>query len=254
MKGMYKQSYIAHININWITNESNGYNIPEFHEWMEDEKITQYTNLPIVKVTDELFNHIENTLEYIPADLLKDIENKAEFKLNNVRREIEQFAFIITTGTHVLAVGTNGLKTPMKKSRLDPKDEAMVLFKSNSLETVEYEFKKKERIYSYLSLEPSALIGLVRKERHKKQVLFTALDDLKYAEVKNVEKLKYLWGEYSDAPLKQKNYTYEGLLHKLGEEMKQGWSERHDRVAKVLTKYDPYLNELYTVYDKKKAK
>lgn len=249
-----KQSYIAHVDINWIVNESNGYNVPEFHEWMEDEKKTEYTNLPIVKVTNELFDHIENTLEYIPENLLEDIKNKAEYKLNAFQRTIEQYAFIITNGTRALAVGTNGLKTPMKKSRLNPEQERKVIEKSHALETVEYEFNKKERIYNYLSLEPSALIGLVRKERHKKQVLYAALDDLRYAEVKNVEKLKYLWGEYSDAPLKQKNYTYDGLLHKLGEEMKQGWSERHDRVAKVLTKHDQYLNELYTVYDKKKAK
>jgi len=249
-----KQSYIANVDINWVINESNGYNVPEFHEWMKEEKNTEYTNLPIVKVKDDLFDHIENTLEYVPADLLEDIKNKAEYRVNKFQTMIEQYAFIITTGTRAIAVGTNGLKTPMKKSRMNPEHERKVVEKSHSLETVEYEFNKKERIYSYLSLEPKDMIGLVRVERHKKQVLFTALDDLKYTEVKNVEKLKYLWGEYSDAPLKQKNYTYEGLLHKLGEEMKQGWSDRHDRVAKVLTKYDPYLNELYTVYDKKKAK
>ncbi|WP_310877005.1 DUF3603 family protein [Priestia megaterium] len=248
-----KQSYIANVDINWVMNESNGYNVPEFHEWMKEEEHTRYSSLPIVKVTKELFDHIENTLEYVPEQLLKDIENKAEYFLN-YQRKIEQYAFIITTGANTLAVGTNGLKVPMKKSRLEPKQGFDVIEKSHALEVVEYEFKKKERIYSYLSLEPSALIGLIRKERHKKQVLFAALDDLRYAEVKNVEKLKYLWGEYSDAPLKKKNYTYDGLLNKLGEEMKQGWSERHDRVAKVLTKHDPYLNELYTAYDKRKAK
>jgi len=248
---MSNQSYLNQVEVNWTVNEKNGYNVPHFVEWMEDEKLILYTVLPVVKVTNELFNHIENTLEHIPEELLKDIEDKAKVKTGYFS-STEKYAFVITNGNVALAVSTNGLKIPMKKSRLSLQDENLVQFKTRSLEAKEYEFKKKQHIYNYLSLEPSVMAGLTRKERHKKQVLFQALDDLKYVAVKNVDKLKYLYGEWSNTPLNQKKqYTYDGLLNKIGEEMKAGWTKNHENVAEFLVKHDEYLSELYHAYDKR---
>jgi len=234
----------------WFDNEISGYNVPDFHEWSEEERkerLTYYNVVPVLKISDDLYNYIENGMNEIPQQLLDDVKDKTRV-VKNYKLDSEKYIFIVTNGKRTLIVDTLETNKPKRKGRLFPKMEHFVNDVIEDSEADTYEFdKSKQHKHLY---DPKHMIGLTRKERQKKEVLYFALNDCEYEENKDVHKIKYYYGEFNYKGLNDiKDNTYDEVLHKLREEIQVGWTENHDNLAKAFIVNDEFLAENYYVLD-----
>ena len=54
--------FIHDVWVNWFEGEENGYNVCHFHEWRKEDGIELLDQVPLLKVSSELFQFIENNL------------------------------------------------------------------------------------------------------------------------------------------------------------------------------------------------
>lgn len=232
-----------------IANEIHGYNVVECHEWSEEEKkdLEFFDRMPVLKITSELMDYIENGMNELPEQLLKDIEGKTKVKVVHEWTTVK-YAFVATDGQRVIAVNTNESDRPRLKGRLVPRMEQVIYDITEGVEPTAYEFTKPERV-GYL-FDPKIMIGLTRKERQKKQVLYYGLQDFEYEEHKNLSKIKYYYGEFNYKGLDSiGSNTFDEILHRLMDEVKVGWTKAHDQLTKLIVSTDEYLAELYYALD-----
>lgn len=117
--------YLHDVWVNWFEGEENGYNVCHFHEWRKDDTIELLDQVPVLKVTKDLYDYIENGLTNLPESLLNDVFQKAYLRKNHERIQLD-YCFIITDGIGILAVDTLGYQIPMRKSRIIPRQEQLV--------------------------------------------------------------------------------------------------------------------------------
>jgi hypothetical protein len=231
--------------VNWFESEENGYNVHEFFEWKRDEKAALFDAVPLLKVTPELFDYIENDLLEIPQALLDKVKNKAAIRRNH-ERIVVPYAFIISDGRGVLAVETLNYNIPMKKSRLIPRQEIVVL-ETIEDRNIDFDLPKeleREKQYHTFSPHPNIMIGLTRKERQLKQLLLMALDDI-YDEG-NLAKLQYIFAEWDISNyINIKNLDLDALFTRFIAEVSQGWSERHHELTKLIIHNKPFYTKIY---------
>lgn len=236
--------YLHDVWVNWFEGEENGYNICHFHEWRKDDSIELLDQVPVLKVSNELYHYIENDLSDLPEALLNDVYQKAYLRKNHERIQLD-YCFIVTDGESILAVDTLGYQIPIRKSRIIPRQEHLVYDMIEKQETIHYSINpnvKKE--YHILSPEPHLMIGLTRKERQLKKLLFMALDHL-YSS-RNTAQIRYWYTEW--APEKYthiRRKTFEELWNQLYEEIKGGWSEKHEHLCEGLIKGQPFFEKLW---------
>lgn len=231
--------------VNWCEGEENGYNIHSFYEWRKSDTIELLEKVPLLHVTSELYSYIENQLYDLPTPLLEDVHKKAILRKNHERIALE-YAFIVTDGERVLAVDTIGYVTAMKKSRLIPRQEQLALEIVNGTTQKKYTIPKgcDGKEYHILSPHPKYMIGLTRKEKQLKQLLFMQLDHLRTA--RNEAEVRYWYTEW--APEKYEiiqKMTFESAFKGLFEEVKNNWSKKHEYLCEQLAKNQTYFEQLY---------
>ncbi|MCO7126679.1 YjbA family protein [Sporolactobacillus shoreicorticis] len=237
---------VSDIWVNWFEGEENGYNVCEFFEWRKHDFIELLDQIPLIKVEKPLLDYIENDLQDLPQELLKDVRNRSVICKNN-QREIIEYCFIATDGERSIVADTLGYSIPVRKSRLIPRQESSILQRATKMDIDHYPLpagclQKKE--YHMLSLDPKCMIGLTRKERQLKQLLFMALDQL-YSSG-NVEEMRYWYTEwyptkYSESRRMTFDEAWQGLI--LG--MKKGWSDKHSDLCERMIKGQSYFEKLW---------
>ncbi|MDQ0298818.1 hypothetical protein J2S78_001238 [Salibacterium salarium] len=239
---------IRDVWINWFEGEENGYNICPFHEWNSEDRIEVLDQAEIVKVTEELFDYIENRLEDLPDDLLNEIFQKSTLRKKMTRITLD-YCFVMYDGNRVLAVDTLGYKTPIRKSCLTPKHERIVkemmeVDRSDCFDVIEAPAPKE---YHILSPHPCYMTGLTRKERQLKQLLFMALDQL-YTSGESAE-IRYWFTEWDPSKYEeiQQNIDKEVIWQQLYEEVKLGWSPAHYELCKKMIKGQPFFEKLWNM-------
>ncbi|MED4971199.1 DUF3603 family protein, partial [Parageobacillus toebii] len=138
--------------------------------------------------------YIENSLSEIPKQLLEDVYQKAYVRKNHERIQLD-YCFVITDGYGILAVDTIGYNIPIRKSRLIPRQEQLVYEMVAEHQEEPYPLPAHEKEYHILSPSPEWMMGLTRKERQLKQLLFMALDQLHLT--KNVAEVRYWYTEWA---------------------------------------------------------
>ncbi|GAY75895.1 hypothetical protein NBRC111894_1449 [Sporolactobacillus inulinus] len=237
---------VSDIWVNWFEGEENSYNVCEFYEWRKHDFIELLDQIPLIRVEKPLLNYIENNLQDLPQELLKDVRNRSVICKNN-QREIIEYCFIATDGERCIVADTLGYTIPVRKSRLIPRQESLILQKAEKLETASYPLpdaaiRKKE--YHMLSLDPKWMIGLTRKERQLKQLLFMALDQLHAS--KNVEEMRYWYTEwYPTRYLQSRTLRFEEAWQGLVEGMIPGWSAKHSDLCERMVKGQAYFEKLW---------
>lgn len=237
--------HIRDVWINWFEGEENGYNVCEFFEWRKDDKIELLDQVVILKVRSDLFDYIENSLAELPEQLLEDIYQQSYQRKNNQRIQLD-YCFIATDGKKVLAVDTLGYKTPIRKSRLMPRQEEIVLELSLNELPKNYfvEYLDCPREHHILSPEPLLMSGLIRKERQLKQLLFMALDQL-YS-TRNAAEIRYWYTEW--APTKYEiiqQMSFEEAWQGLFNEVKYGWTSYHYQLCEGIIKGQAFFEKLW---------
>jgi hypothetical protein len=238
--------YLHDVWVNWFEGEENGYNICQFHEWRKDDSVELLDQVPLLKIESVLFNYIENDMAEIPQQLLDDIYQKAFLRKNHERCQLE-YCFVVSDGIDILAVDTLGYNIPIRKSRLIPRQEQLAFEMLAEQETKQYEFipaglEKKE--YHILSPQPELMKGLTRKERQLKQLLFMALDQLFSS--KNVAEIRYWFTEWRpDLYEWIQNLEMEEAWAQLFEQIKYGWTSKHELYCENLIKGQPFFEKLW---------
>lgn len=246
--------YLHDIWVNWFEGEENGYNVCYFHEWRKDDKIELLDQVPLIMVDQDLYDYIENDLDELPEKLLKEVHQKAYVRKNHERIQLD-YCFIATDGKGILAVDTIGYLTPVRKSRLIPRQEQLVLDMVKDIEPDSYGFSfdhKKEKQYHLLSLAPKFMSGLTRKERQLKQLLFMALDQLQ--STKNTAEMKYWYTEWNPYKYEEiQSLAFEEIWQMLYDEAIIGWSEKHEQLCERLIKGQPFFEKLWEMEQEPKV-
>ncbi|MFD1705632.1 YjbA family protein [Siminovitchia sediminis] len=245
--------YLHDVWVNWFEGEENGYNVCHFHEWRRGEDVIELLDqVPLLYIEHQLFDMIENDMTDLPQELLNDICKKAYLRKNHERIALE-YCFVVTDGQGIMAVDTMGYSIPLRKSRLIPRQEQLVFEMIEGNEQVKYIFNQENRKKEYhiLSPDPVLMRGLTRRERHLKQLLFMALDQLFHS--KNTAEIRYWYTEwaphlYSDIQM----MDFDSVWNHLYEEIKYGWSEKHQLICENMVKGQPFFEKLWEMeYDSK---
>lgn len=237
--------FLNDVWVNWFEGEENGYNVSQFHEWRKDDFIEVLDQVPVLKVTTSTFLFIENELLDLPVELLSDVYKKAYVRNNAERVQIE-YCFIATDGDAVIAVNTLGYQIPIRKSRLIPRQEKMVIDMAKKMKTkrypITYNSEKKE--YHILSPSPYSMLGLTRKERQLKQLLLMALDHLK--STGSVAEVRYWLTEWRpDQYVQYQLMSFDEAWTYLYNEIEKGWSDKHYKLCEKLIKGHSFFEKLW---------
>lgn len=244
-KGVVFMIHIRDVWINWFEGEENGYNVCEFFEWRKEDKIELLDQMAIIRVNHKVFDYIENQLGTLPAELLNDVYQQSYQRKNGQRIQLD-YCFIVTDCERVLAVDTLGCHTPIRKSRLVPRQEQIVLELAYNEMVREYGINDTDshKEYHMLSPHPVYMSGLTRKERQLKQLLFMVLDQL-YT-TKNTAEVRYWFTEWSANKYDAiQLMTFEEAWEGLCDEIKYGWSERHYHLCGRMVKGQPFFEKLW---------
>ena len=229
--------------VNWFEGEENGYNVCEFHEWRKDDYIELLDQAPLIKLSKDVFDKIENELLDIPQEILNEVEDKAFIRKNNKRNKLK-YGFIAVNKNRVIVVNTYGYNIPMRKSRLIPRQHELALEYAATLEEMEIHTEPFKKTYNHLSPDPKLMYGLTRKERELKKVLLMAMDELELE--KNVSKLRYLYSEWNWKGYNEvKELDFDTLLNKFINEIEIGWTQKHKELTKIVSKGQPLFEKIY---------
>ncbi|MFS0787301.1 DUF3603 family protein [Shouchella sp. 1P09AA] len=240
--------------VNWFEGEENGYNVCEFHEWRSEDRVEVLDQVKLIRGSVDLFSYIENQLLDLPQDLLDSVHQKSYLRKNMSRIQLD-YCFIISDGTRIIAVDSMGYKTPIRKSRLTPRQEQLVYEALNDQEVEYYEILTPlpEKDYHMLSLSPNELQGLTRSERSLKQLLFTVLDQL-YTTASDAE-LIYWCTEWDPNAYEQlKNKSREDVWAYLIAGVEAGWSQDHYQLCKAMVKGHTFFEKLWELEHPERVK
>ncbi|MBB6453038.1 hypothetical protein HNQ94_001486 [Salirhabdus euzebyi] len=237
--------YLHDVWVNWFEGEENGYNVCHFHEWRKEDGIELLDQVPLIYVTETLFDYIENDLQDLPKDLLDSVYQRAYLRKNQERIPLE-YAFVATNGKSIVAVDTMGYTLPIRKSRLIPRQERLVYDMIEKLEPVNFSFSKEQygKEYHTLSLPPDEMIGLTRKERQLKQLLMMMLDQMK--QTADLAELRYWLTEWDpDQYQSIQQMGFEQVWKELFKGLKGGWSTTHEELCRKMVRGQPFFEKLW---------
>lgn len=237
--------HIRDVWINWFEGEENGYNVCDFYEWRSDDRIEVLDQVVVVKVTKALFDYIENNISDLPENLLADVYQKSYLRKNMSRIQLD-YCFIATDGNRIIAIDTIGYKTPIRKSRLTPRQEQIVydLLSNEEFEVYDIEGELPKKEYHILSPSPEMMKGLTRRERQLKQLLLMALDQL-YT-TGNAAEIRYWYTEWApDKYMAIQGMDGDEAWNGLYNEVKDGWSRQHYQLCESMIKGQPFFEKLW---------
>ncbi|WP_343839843.1 YjbA family protein [Salinibacillus aidingensis] len=237
--------YLHDVWVNWFEGEENGYNVCHFHEWRKEDGIELLDQVPLVYVTETLYDYIENDLQDLPKELLDSVYQRAYLRKNQERIPLE-YAFVATDGKSIVTIDTMGYSLPIRKSRLIPRQERLVYDMIEKLEPVSYSFSPEQYVKEYhtLSLPPHEMIGLTRKERQLKQLLMMMLDQMR--QTSHVSELRYWLTEWAPGNYESiQQMDFGEAWQELYEGLKQGWTKTHEEICRKMTKGQPFFEKLW---------
>lgn len=247
VRGFKAMLHMRDVWVNWFEGEENGYNVCEFYEWRKEDRIELLDQVAVIKIRENLFDYIENSLLELPEELLADIYKQSYIRRKSQRVELE-YCFLATDGKRTLVVDTLGYHTPVRKSRLVPRQEEqlMALVETEPVRDYYMDYLDCEKVYHILSPEPALMHGLIRKERQLKQLLFMVLDQL-YNDAEEAE-LRYWYTEWAPDKYAQiQQMSFEEAWNGLFEEVKHGWSKKHEEYCYTMVKGQPFFEKLWEI-------
>lgn len=236
--------HIRDVWVNWFEGEENGYNVCDFHEWRSDDRIEVLDQAMLVFVSSELFHYMENNLSDLPEDLLAEVHQQSYLRKNMSRIQLD-YCFIATDGERIIAIDTMGYKTPIRKSRLTPRQEQMVYEQLKQNQFTQFELTEEiEKEYHILSPNPNDLRGLTRKERQLKQLLYMALDQL-YSAGTDAE-VRYWYTEWCPNDyMRIQMLGREEAWEQLYDEIREGWTDRHLQLCEAMVRGQAFFEKLW---------
>lgn len=155
----------------------------EFYEWNIDDEITHVRKVPMVRISTEQLEKLNNYRCQIAQSFVKKIENKSEEFTN---RSVEKIAylFLATDTKSITACLLNAKGIVVKKSKLlvDEEDEALIMSKNLPFTSFEIHKLRKQKAREFETRYDQNMKKRLKQEIYK-------------LNQQNVEKLKYLYYE-----------------------------------------------------------
>ncbi|AIW03373.1 hypothetical protein CPT_Mater216 [Bacillus phage Mater] len=230
---------------NFVDGYSEGHGVPEFHEWYKTDDVTLLDQVPLLLITEELYDYIENDYNDLPPEMLKHIHNRTAKRKNHELEKIE-YAAIVTDGKRLILFETDGESFPVYKSRLIPRQFQLALEMIDVAEVQDFGFTPPETATEdsslggrILTLKNVHMIGLTRREREMKEVLMDCIYQLSCS--KNKREVTYwfteLKPEMQTKPSTVKRYSIDKMVEMMHKELAFGWDEFHEEIGAKLAKY-----------------
>ncbi|TFJ93603.1 YjbA family protein [Lentibacillus salicampi] len=237
--------YLHDVWVNWFEGEENGYSVCYFHEWRKNDGIELLDQVPLLYITEDLYDYIENDMHDLPEAMMDQIYRRAYIRKGQERTSVD-FAAVVTDGNDMIAFDSIGYQIPVRKSRLIPRQEQLVfdMIKTTKPESFHFDGREIEKEYHMLSMEPELVHGLTRRERQLKQLMMIALDQLRT--VNNPEEIRYWLTEWDP-----KQYPYIRYMDKeivwdtLYEAVRHGWSHSQEELCAKMIKGQPFLEKMW---------
>ena len=236
--------HIRDVWVNWFEGEENGYNVCDFHEWRSNDRIEVLDQVILIHVSSSLFDYIENDIADLPEELLEEVHQQSYLRKNMSRIQLD-YCFVATDEKRIIAIDTMGYKTPIRKSRLTPRQEQIVYeqLTQNEFKLFDYQEKLKKE-YHILSPDPKELRGLTRKERQLKQLLYMALDQL-YTTGTDAE-VRYWYTEWSPHDyIEIQLLGRDDAWQQLYAEIQDGWTSRHHQLCEAMVRGQAFFEKLW---------
>lgn len=238
--------FLYDVWVNWFEGEEDGFNVCHYHEWRKSDQIEILEQVPVLYITESLFDYIENSLHDLPDSLLDMIHKRAYIRKGHTR-EVLDYAAIVTDGRGILLFDTIGYQIPVRKSRLIPRQEQQVYELCKKAKRHEFEFTEKndDKNDQIMALSKDEVYGLTRRERQLKKLLMIAMDQLKTTD--NVSEVLYWLSEWDSHKLKyvRNEPTVSEVWELLYDEVKLGWGENHEEFCAQLVKGNPFLEKFW---------
>lgn len=238
--------YLYDVWVNWFEGEEDGFNVCHYHEWRKTDQIEILEQVPVLYIEEELYDYIENSLYDLPDPLLNLIHKRAYMRKGHTR-EVLEYAAIVTDGRGILAFDTIGYQIPVRKSRLIPRQEQQVFELCKKAKRRHFPFieKNEERTDHSMNLDRKSIYGLTRRERQLKKLLMIAMEQLKTTN--NVSEVLYWLSEWDSHKIAKTSHraSVEEIWHMLYDEVKDGWTEKHEQFCGLLVKGNPFLEKFW---------
>lgn len=192
--------------------------IIDFYDWMETDYMEHIRKIPMIKISDKLYNSFLNKGVKVGSEFLNKIKNKTEIFSGN---EIERVEYGVLISTNVDALlclfDKQGNIKELSKLLIDEELEIIEIAKGLDYYKLDYCFINSKSEYNmYL--------------RSEKKVINKILSMLKNLKEENNESLlKYLYYEWFLSRPKSKNY-----YTKLVNDIKKEYSLKHEKFLEII--------------------
>jgi Protein of unknown function (DUF3603) len=242
--------------VNWVDENCVGHEVPDFHEWRENDLgLEIMDDIPLFFVDEEFVTHVENSSALIPEGILKKARGRSYRRAQGTKHTAQvEYAMVFTDRKRIIAVESDEDGVIQQKSRLTAEKQVTVFSRASPMEKITVtdvvtESSLLENFQPYFTVKE--VIGLTRRERTLKELLDAITAGL-YG--KSEEEVKYWYEELFPATHLDKI----GMIMKIEESFRVGWSERHEKFGTTLVKYmhqsiqDAWNEEInYNVKEKK---
>jgi hypothetical protein len=239
--------YAHDVWVNFIEGCYEEAQIPEFFEWRGTETPLLVEEAPVVFLTTELYNFIANDYEELPSQLLNAIYQKGIMgknrRVDQERMRMDYLAIICSPDCRLMVIQVDSDGLVMWKSKLAPRSENYICGEVyDDTEFLDYgwepkkEEEEKETNWKNGLLNPTGapLLGLTRKERELKEILFEQFVNLLQESEASV---KYWFSEVFPDSLNPKPLPKDDMVFSLYEYFRLGWTPRHESFGTSLVKY-----------------
>lgn len=238
--------YLYDVWVNWVEDEECGYNVFAFHEWRNSDKIEILEQVPVLYISEALFESIENGLHDLPESLLTKIYRKSYIRTGH-KREVLTYVGIVSDGRGILAFDTKGYQSPIRKSRLIPKQEQRILdlIHNEKCELFKCNLPQVKQLNKF-TLSVEQVYGLTRRERTLKQILMTLVYRLRHTNNKN-ELIYWLSEWYIPEHVNILTMSKEQMWHYLYSGVKRGWSKQHEFLCAQMVRGNEEFERIFNL-------
>ena len=190
----------------------------DFYDWTETDIIEHIRKVPLIRVNSKSFSKILNKNILINKTLLEKIYNKTEIYSNKILEKVN-YGVLISNGNNIIAVifTKNGVVDKYSRLLIDEELEIKEIAKNLDEFNLEYKIINNKNLYNRFT----------RQEKRKINVILNELTKIKNN--KEIEKLSYLYFEWFNKENTNENF-YEELINNI----KQGYSQKHEDFIKLL--------------------
>ena len=190
----------------------------DFYDWLDTDYLEHIRKIPMIKISEKLYNDFINKKIKVTEEYLNKIKNKTEVFSDNSIEKIEYASIITTNGDSFICIFDNS-GTIKEQSRLliDEELEILEIVKGMEYYKLDYVYVNNHKIKS----------NLLRKEKLTINKIISILNQIN--ENNNEELLKYLYYEWFLTYPKSSNY-----YNKLINDIKKEYTKKHETFLNLI--------------------